>query len=228
MALEDIKSAIDDFKDQLFLLQSGYDKKEDLQEAYGSFNTLIGFLPQLKNTNEYSSVNKAFKSLLSVKGKILKGKNLKKLNEYGNLLVAKAIQEYRKIEDIHEKAKEKYPEEKEIKVKPISKFGNYLNILKGLYIQLSAQLGLERPAIDLKKTFDDVVSGVRDLVLSQYKEKEIPEKDWEFIRATEDVRRELEKIKGTEKPDDVTLECLKEYCLELDRFIERKSKELLF
>ena len=115
MALEDIESAIDDFKDQLFLLQSGYDEKENLQEAYGSFNTLIVFLPQLKNTNEYSRVKEAFKSLLSVKGRILKGKNLKKLNEYGSALVAKAIQEYRKIEEKFPK-KEERKEEKEVEV----------------------------------------------------------------------------------------------------------------
>lgn len=210
---------------------TNFELEETLKEKEKKLGTLSEELKKESEKSEsLSSDIKEFESTLLEKDKDIKfWKNVSGLPR--EELIEKLEEKDREISKLKgtvENLSNELKQRKKPAIKPIPRFDDCLTNLEGLHRELSSQLGLERPAIDLKKTFDEVIVNLRRIILFQYVKtgEEGPEDDWKFLTITQRVQSELEKVSGVEKPADIA-KYLREYCLELDRFVGKKEKELV-
>ncbi|MFQ6118731.1 MAG: hypothetical protein ACE5KE_02465 [Methanosarcinales archaeon] len=219
---------------------TNFELEEALKEGRERLESLkVELEKKEKESENLSSMIKKLESTLLEKDeeiefwKSISGLSEKEIIEKTERRFGKKLEERdRKIVELTKTIENLSNENKELReytlVKPIPRFEDCLTSLKDLYQKFSSQLGLERPAIDLKKTFDEVIANLRRIILFQYAKtgEEGPEDDWRFLTLTQKIQSDLDKISGTEKPTDVA-KYLREYCLELDRFVGKKEKELL-
>lgn len=107
----EIKNAIDNLRFSLEEISWFADDKEErarLAKEIQRYASELGtFFPSLKKTEDYQKLKESLKNLQSVKGRILPGRYIKDLEEYGGSIVAMASIEYSKIERIMVRASPK-------------------------------------------------------------------------------------------------------------------------